>query len=373
MISLGVIATGLVDGGPPIPTGGPGLKMLLQYGSAGMPGIVSGGEIPAVAPSFHVFSLSCDKIYQRYRVMEGVTEISDLSIMAIDGDYAICANPSSTSVFITPYHVDEDLEFTDDWELNSTLIVGVSVSEIDLSGASSSGVAQILVIQSGKFLVLPDVSGSGVTVLNAHIVDYSSPTSFSVTSIEINLSSYSGTSGFYFSDPPYSGSAVNYTTGELAFTTVLNNPGGVFGLIAFLIDKETGAIEDSLVNIPPSEELVVLTSLAILSEVTQDCFENKNTAGDFNSGENGAYNGVSGRTTGMLSSDGMVGKATFSGRSIVTAGYQIYTDYEDLTSYLSVSVRTKVKDKLEDLGYTVVGDVSPGETIYYSPCVVQDE
>lgn len=270
MISLGVIASGLVGGGPPPTPANSDMKLISLVTVLNG---VDGGDFPDAHPFIDVDSITCEAIYQKYRVMQGGVQLT-CYITAIDGIYAINAR-GDQYLAITPYYKDAAIKNQLDWE-STALNVGVDIDLIDCGTGSS--IKQVTLIEPGKFFTHTQVVTGGAGIgreLTAKIVTYTSPTSHSTMDVTIDLDAMAVDADFEFTDDSGIKSVcINVVTGELtAAATFYDEVNDVAGCVCIVIDTATGAITDYEVIAPIDNLYGAVSSLRLQSVIDGDCFE----------------------------------------------------------------------------------------------------
>ena len=355
MISLGVIATGLVGGGPtPEPPNG-NLRLFAELPVHSAYSAVEDYDLPGLAPSINILTGTCTEIYQSYRVVEGGDELASLVVKLVNGDYAICYDQDGYGIYITPCNVNESIvPDLATWEATCTLYSGVTVAKIDLGqGAAHHG---LTIIEEGKIVLHPvNMTDTPERAITVNIITYSNPTDADVLPVEINLDTLGIDAQFYFLPTRgCNGAAIDYTSGQLVMGfSVIDNSESEYLSFTVNVDHVTGVLSNLLLS--------TNSCLRGLDEITDNGFEN---------GPSSFFDSV---TDGYISSYGSIGNTiaandyrkglqtldtwTYTERLLSSDGYYS-TEYEGLHNNFTFNRNTVVNDKLVALGFTIASGVS---------------
>lgn len=347
MISLGVIASGLVGSGPPPepPTGN--LKILMEIPARASSNFVEGYDLCGLAPSLDMITGTCSDIYQAYRVVDGVTELDALVVMLVDVDHAICFNYADRAIYITPVNANESILDAPAWEATCTLNVGVTVSKIDLG--PTTNISGLALIEQGKFVLYTNnYQPTPVRVINVPIISYTNPTDFTTLNVDIDLDDL-GISGSYYFDEVMGceGAAVDYDTGELVLAFSVRVP-GFFDYLSFTVnvDHNTGAVSNLLLD--------TRSALAGLSAIDDKCFENRVDGSPSESDYISNYGSV-GNT--LARNDYLSGSDTFETWTYVSREPDPVAPHPTLYiggyKHFVFNRNTAINNKLVALGYTL--------------------
>jgi hypothetical protein len=339
------------------------MRLLGLFDSVGWVGMVSAGDLPAVAPSYNFDTDTIDHIYQRYRIYDPVEdeELTDFITGAIDGDFAICFN--ANNVAIVPYNTDAELNVTADWITDNTVYVGSDLRLITIPDTEL--IYGIFQLAPGKFVIRSDIiSYTAKKQTKFYIVTYTSPLIFSRKTFTIELLDYAK-----FNYPEGSGSislagappmfAFNQVENELSLSLFLQIlPFYAPACLRLTINTNTlQVVSEKTTSGVFGEGSVFLTPLSGLETINYSAWE-------FDKGfsTNPYYFACQGIKVNLATSTSTeLDYTTYTDRGVVETGDQALTTlFYDESANTSVDLNAAIETKLVALGYTLTGDPTFG-------------
>ena len=367
----GIVAGAYIGGGtPPGPT--PvygGIKILTRFRSDGLVSACSEGPIPGITPAFDMVDMECKHIYQRYRVYDpdAAAELTELSVVGISGDYAVCFSDSgSRYAYVTPYKKDATLiADSSAWESSCTLTIGTDITPIDFGADNVAFFGGM--IAPNRFIAYC-LNANSVDpddlprVLTFYLVDFTSPTSHTLLPVVVDLDAlgtfapeqyfeqYQGVKSYAFDQADntqlavvltstvvdYSGSQaigikVNTTTGNIYYKTHDNADGGTD-----------------------------MSPLWPMGDTSSSIFENGSQyrAGQY---DIGSFDSILAH-----GSSSFMQKRVFTGRTVGLPP-QRQTEFEGEETLESANIDQAMATKLTSLGFTVDPFAIPSRAFHFAP------
>lgn len=370
MISLGIMASGLVGGVPPGPT--PeygGIKILTRFRSDGLVSACTEGPIPGISPAFDMVDMVCKNIYQRYRVYDpGISsEIATLAVVGISGDYAVSFDDSgSRYAFITPYKKDATLiADVTEWETDCTLTIGTDINAIDFGAENIAFFGSM--IAPNRFLAyclradavdLEDLP----RVLTFYIVDFSSPTSHTLLPVEVDLDVLGDFSPNQYFDQYQGVQSLAFDQADNTQLAVVLNSSYIDysgpQAIGVKVNTTTGAITSHTSD--PADGGTYMSPLWPMGDTSSSIFENgtQYRAGQY---DIGSFDSILAH-----GSSSAMQKRTFTGRT-VGAAPQRQTEFEGEETHETENIDNAMAVKLTALGYEIDQFAIPSRSFHFAP------